>query len=187
MLKLVIPPRDYTIETPEGDVLFKQTEGGTLLLEHSLISLSKWEMKYEKPFLNHGNNRTQEESLYYIKCMTLNKNVSNDVYSSITNEDIEKVNAYIDSRQSATWFNERNNNTFGRKRGEVVTSELIYYWMTALNIPVEFEKWHLNRLITLIKICEIKQQNPKKMATKDVYARNRQLNEARRKRSGSKG
>lgn len=185
MLELVIPPREYTIETPEGDVLFGKTPGGTLLLEHSLISLSKWESKYKKPFLNNSEPKTKEESLYYIKCMTLNKGVSDDLYSSLTNSDIDKVNAYIDDSMSATWFNEESK---GRRRGNgVITSELIYYWMVALQIPIELEKWHINRLITLIKICEIKQQDPKKMKKSEILARNRKLNAARRKRTGSKG
>lgn len=185
MLELVIAPHEYTIETPEGDVLFGQTPGGTLLLEHSLISLSKWESKYKKPFLNKSEPKTKEESLYYIKCMTLNKGVSNDIYSSLTYSDIDKVNSYIDDSMSATWFSDE---TKRKGRGNsVITSELIYYWMVALQIPVEFEKWHLNRLITLIKICEIKQQDPKKMKKSEILARNKKLNAARRKRTGSKG
>ena len=95
------------------------------------------------------------------------------------------INEYIDDSHTATWFNERENNR--RHGGDVVTSELIYYWMIALQIPVKFEKWHLNRLITLIKICEIKQRDPKKMKKSDIFARNKKLNDARRKRSGSKG
>lgn len=185
MLKMVLEPREYIIETPEGDVLFKKTQGGTLLLEHSLISLSKWESKYKKPFLNRDEMKTREESLYYIKCMTLNKGLPDDIYSSLTDSDIMKINEYIDDSMTATWFNEdENRRHIGR---EIVTSELIYYWMIALNIPVEFEKWHLSRLITLVKVCEIKQRDPKKMKKSDIFARNKKLNDARRKRSGSKG
>lgn len=186
MLSLKIPPRENTIETPDGEILFVTTKGGTLNLEHSLISLSKWESKYKKPFLNRTEERTREESLYYIKCMTLNKDVSDDVYESITNIEINKVNEYIDDKMTATWFNE-NGPKSPKRNQEVVTSELIYYWMIALNIPVSFEKWHLNRLMTLIRVCEEKQKDPKKMKKSDIYARNRRLNAARRKRSGSKG
>lgn len=184
MLKIVLQPREYTIETPEGEVFFKTTSGGTLLLEHSLLSISKWESKYKKPFLSDGEQRSREESIYYIKCMSLNKDISSDIYDSITDADMVKINEYIEDPMTATWFNEENKK--GRSR-DVVTSELIYYWMVALNIPVQFEKWHLNRLITLIKICEIKQRDPKKMKKSDILARNRALNASRRKRSGSKG
>lgn len=184
MLKLILPPREYTIETPEGDVLFGHIDGATLLLEHSLISISKWESKYKRPFLSN-EEKTREESIYYVKCMTINKEFSDEIYNSLTNSDINKINEYISDDHTATWFNEREN---GRKRGgDVITSELIYYWMVALQIPVEFEKWHLGRLLTLIKICEIKQRDPKKMKKSEILARNKKLNEARRKRSGSKG
>lgn len=185
MLELEVPPREYIMETPEGEVLFKKTKGGTLLLEHSLISLSKWESKYKKPFLNDKEPKTKDESLYYIRCMTLNKSVNDDIYTFLTDSDINKVNEYIADSMSATWFGE--DKSFRKTRREIVTSELIYYWMIALNIPVEFEKWHLNRLITLIKVCEIKQRDPKKMKKSEILARNRQLNASRRKKSGSKG
>lgn len=185
MLELHLAPREYIIETPEGEVLFGETSGGTLLLEHSLISISKWEAKYKKPFLSNNEQKTREESLYYIKCMTLNKNIKDDIYNSITDADISKINEYIDDPMSATWFNEPKNSKRGNR--EIITSELIYYWMVALQIPVEFEKWHLGRLITLIKICEIKQRDPKKMKKSEIFARNKQLNDARRKRYGSKG
>lgn len=185
MLKLVLPPREYTIETPEGEVLFAKNDGATLLLEHSLISISKWEEKYKKPFLSNTEQKTREESIYYIKCMTLNKEFPDEIYNSLTNSDINTINEYIDDSHTATWFNERENNR--RRGGDIVTSELIYYWMIALQIPVKFEKWHLSRLITLIKICEIKQRDPKKMKKSDIFARNKKINDARRKRSGSKG
>ena len=185
MLKLVLQPREYTIETPEGDVLFGKSQGGTLLLEHSLISISKWESKYKKPFLSKNEEKSREESLYYVKCMTTNKVSSDDIYNLLTDSDIEKINSYIDDECSATWFSEDSNSK--RAGRDIITSELIYYWMIALQIPVEFEKWHLNRLITLIKICEIKQRDPKKMKKNEIFARNRKINEARRKRSGSKG
>ena len=184
MLELTLPPREYTIETPEGEVLFKSTPGGTLLLEHSLISLSKWEAKFKKPFLG-GEQKTREESIYYVKCMNLNKNINNDVYDLLSDADINKINEYIEDPMSATWFNESPNSRKSRK--EVITSEIIYYWMIALNVPVQFEKWHLNRLMSLIKVCEIKQRDPKKMKKNEILARNKKLNDARRKRSGSRG
>lgn len=185
MLELVLQPREYTVETPEGDVLLHKTPGGTLLLEHSLISISKWESKYKKPFMSKTEPKSKEESLYYIKCMTLNKNVSDDIYIGITDRDIDKINEYIDDSMTATWFTEDKSSRRGGR--EIVTSELIYYWMIALNIPVQFEKWHLNRLITLIKVCELKQRDPKKMKRNEIFARNTKLNEARLKQTGSRG
>ena len=186
MLELVIPPRENTIETPEGDVLFVNSPGGTLLLEYSLISVSKWESKYKKAFLNSSVPKTREESIYYIKCMSLNKNISDELYNSLTDSEIDQINKYIDDPMTATWFSEDKQKR-GRRSSEVITSELIYYWMVALQIPTEYEKWHLNRLMTLIRICEIKQQDPKKMKKSDIYARNRALNASRRKATGSRG
>ena len=184
MLELTLLPREYTVETPEGEVLFKSTKGVTLLLEHSLISISKWEAKFKKPFLNN-EQKTREESIYYVKCMNVNKNIPDDVYNLLSDDDINRINEYIEDPMSATWFNESQNSKKGRR--EVITSEIIYYWMIALNIPVEFEKWHLNRLMSLIKVCEIKQRDPKKMKKNEILARNKKINDARRKRSGSRG
>ena len=155
MLKLVLPPREYTIETPEGDLEFRTTPEATLLLEHSLISISKWEAKYKKPFLSSLEQKTREESLYYVKCMTLNKALSDDIYEMLTDEDIAKINEYIEDPRSATWFSDDAGSK--RRNRDIVTSELIYYWMVALQIPVEFEKWHLNRLITLIEVFNHKE------------------------------
>ena len=186
MLELVIPPRENIVETPEGDVLFKDTPGATLFLEHSLISVSKWESKYKKAFLNNRVQKTREESIYYIKCMSLNKNVSDDIYNALTDSEIDQINKYIDDPMTATWFSEDAQKN-RRPNRDIITSELIYYWMVALNIPTEYEKWHLNRLMTLIRICEIKQQDPKKMKRSEIYDRNRKLNAARKKATGSRG
>lgn len=187
MLELVIPPRENIIETPEGDVFFgEETQGATLFLEHSLISVSKWESKYKKAFLNNSIPKTKEESIYYVKCMSLNKNIPDNVYNNLTDLEIDKINKYIDDPMTATWFSEDKQKNRRRSR-DIITSELIYYWMVALNIPTEYEKWHLNRLMTLIRICEIKQQDPKKMKKSDIYERNRRLNASRRKATGSRG
>lgn len=184
MLELIIPPNEYTYENENGEVFFHKFAGGRLQLEHSLISLSKWESHYKKPFLDN-NEKTNEETLYYIKCMTINKNVDDVIYNFLSSEHMKKISDYISDSMTATTFSDDKRN---RPRGrEIVTSEIIYYWMVALQIPIKFETWHLNRLITLIRVCEIKQQPAKKMSKKDLYARNSKLNAARRKAHGSKG
>lgn len=155
----------------------------TLTLEHSLVSISKWESKWHKPFLS-DTSKTLEESIDYIKCMTITQNVDPIIYRFLSKDNFEKINAYIEDPMTASWVNEA-----GGKKGksETITSELIYYWMIALNIPVEFQKWHLNRLLMLIKICNAKNQPPKKMSKSEIMKRNRSLNAARRKASGSSG
>lgn len=150
-----------------------------LQLEHSLISISKWESKWCKPFLTK-KEKTIEETIDYIKCMTLTQNVKSDVYDHITQSDFQMVLDYINSPMTATTFSQ-NQQTGGNR--EIVTSELIYYWMIALNIPIdECQKWHLNRLITLIRVCEIKNNPGKKMSKKDIYKRQAAINAARRKK-----
>lgn len=181
MLQLTVPATEQWDEQKQE---FIQTREQTLQLEHSLVSLSKWESKWNKPFLTK-NAKTYEETLDYIKCMTITRNVDLNVYTCLTNRHIEAVNEYIQAPMTATTFTESQNKKYSR---EIVTSELIYYWMIALNIPVEeCQKWHLNRLLTLIKVCDIKNQPPKKMSKSAIMNRNAALNAARRKRLGSNG
>ena len=150
-----------------------------LQLEHSLITISKCESKWSKPFLTK-KEKTIEETIDYIKCMTLTQNVKSDVYDHITQSDFQMVLDYINSPMTATTFSQ-NQQTGGNR--EIVTSELIYYWMIALNIPIdECQKWHLNRLLTLIRVCEIKNNPGKKMSKKDIYKRQAAINAARRKK-----
>lgn len=180
MLEIVIPETEQWDEVNQE---FITSNRQILRLEHSLVSLSKWESKWKKPFLSN-KEKTYEETIDYIKCMTLTQNVNDTVYNLLDKDNIEKINKYIGDPMTATTFKEDPNKKGGR---EIITSELIYYWMISLNIPFECQKWHLNRLLTLIKVCGIKNQPPKKMSKKDVMNRNAALNAARRKQMNSRG
>src|SRR3954465_13321498 len=160
------------------------TQGGfELQLEHSLVSLSKWESEFEKPFLGKGD-KTAEEVLSYVRCMILTPNPPGDILQKFSKENLEAINTYIDRKMTATWFSEQPGAPGSR---EVITSELVYYWMTVFQIPFEFETWHLNRLFTLIRICNVKQAKPKKMSRAEVGRRNRELNAQRKAQLGTRG
>ena len=180
MLRITLPAIEQWDEEKQE---FIQTKGQTLQLEHSLVSLSKWESKWNKPFLAKGD-KTNEETLDYIKCMTITQSVDPDVYNGLTQEHIDQINKYIEAPMTATTFRELKQSKSNR---EVVTAELIYYWMIALNIPFECQKWHLNRLLTLIRVCNIKNSPPKKMGKRATISQYAQLNAARRKQHNSKG
>jgi hypothetical protein len=161
---------------------FKTSQDAVLQLEHSLVSLSKWESIYEKPFLGK-EAKTTEEVLGYIKCMTLNEDVPPDVYSRLSRSNIEDVNNYINAKMTATWFAERKQ----KPSQEVITAEVIYYWMVSMNIPLEFQNWHLNRLFTLIQVISLKNEPGKKLSKGELAARNRALNEQRRQQYNTRG
>ena len=180
MLRITIPAVEQWDEIKQE---FVSTKEQTLSLEHSLVSLSKWESKWCKAFLTK-QEKTLEETLDYIKFMTLTQNVDPEVYNYLTNGNISEINEYIEVPMTATYFSDEKTSKTSR---EQVTAELIYYWMIALNIPFECQKWHLNRLLTLIKVCNIKNQPPKKRSKKDIMSRNAALNAARRKQLNTKG
>ena len=180
MLELRIPGLEYfNEETCE----FTYYDDEIIELEHSLVSISKWESKWCKSFFSK-KEKTYEETLDYIKCMTITQNVKDEVYNRLTRDNVAEINKYIENPMTATHFYEDKNAKGGR---ETITSELIYYWMIALNIPFECQKWHLNRLLTLIRVCNIKNQPPKKMSKRDLMSRNAALNAARRQQFNSKG
>jgi hypothetical protein len=164
--------------------LFYNVKSQTISFEHSLVSISKWESKWHKPFLEKSE-KTEEETIDYIKCMTITPNVSDDVYVIISRSSsiLKQIKDYIDDPMTATTFSNIN----GPPNREIITSEIIYYWMTALNIPFECQKWHLNRLLTLIKVCNIKNSPSKKMPQKEAMSRQRSLNAARRRAHHSRG
>ena len=182
MLTLQIPPREFFDERKQEFINF---EGCSLQMEHSLISLSEWEAKWKKPFLNKPESRTNEELLDYFRCMTITKNVDPLAFKSLTQEHINTIVNYINDPMTATWFSEDGKPN--KRPTEVVTSELIYYCMIAQNMPFECRKWHLNRLLTLIRVCNVKNNPPKKMSKADIARRQRELNEQRKKKLGTKG
>lgn len=160
------------------------TQGGTILeLEHSLVSLSKWESKHEKPFLGH-DSKTSDEIIDYVKCMIVSSKIPEEIFPKLSIANIEEVYSYIDAKMTATWFSDQPGTPKSR---EIITAELIYYWMTVFNIPFECERWHLNRLFTLIRICNIKQSKPQKMSRSELAARNRALNAQRKAQLGTSG
>lgn len=183
MLEITLPALEHWDERKEEFVTYKKAL--TLQFEHSLISLSKWESKYCKPFLGN-DDKTDEELLDYIRFMTLTQNVQEDTYQRLltTPGVMKTIDEYINSPMTATTFVEDKGS---KKNGERITSELIYYWMIAHNIPDRFDKWHLNRLLTLVRVCNVKSQPERKMKPQDVNARNAALNAARKKQLNTKG
>jgi hypothetical protein len=179
MLQITVPGQEYWDTIKQQ---FVYTKEQTLQLEHSLVSLSKWESKWGKSFL-HSQDKTDEEILDYIRCMTITQNVKPEVYSRLSQDNIRDINDYINAPMTATTFSKDKG---GKRSREIVTAEVIYYWMVALNIPPQYEKWHLNKLITLIRVCEDK-NNPKKMSKKDIYSRNAAINARNRAKYKSKG
>lgn len=179
MLKLLIPGEEFWDEKKE---IFINSKESNLLLEHSLISLKRWEAKYKRPFLKEGDQKTPEELIDYIKMMTIAQPKSDLVYDIIANSPIllDQINKYLEDDMTATTFAVTDAGDQYNPKKTVITAEIIYYWMVSFNIPFECEKWHLNSLFTLIRVCAIKNQPPKKMTKREIYSRNRELNAKRK-------
>jgi len=187
MLSIYVPEQELYDPNKEE---FYTVKGATLQLEHSLLSISKWESKWHKPFLENVDSRSTEEVLDYIRCMVINPNIDQRLLSFLTEEDIKQITDYINDPMTATWFSDDNNKN-GKKKHEIITSEVIYYMMIAQNIPVEFQKWHINRLLTLIKVCVIKNEQTygksNKMSKSEILRSNQALNAKRRAMLHTKG
>lgn len=179
-LTITIPAQE---KYDEINNLFIQSEETTIRLEHSLVSISKWESKWQEPYL-HKETFTREQELDYIKCMTISQNVKDEVYENLTLKNYNDIKDYISNKMSATWFSEDKSSKPNR---EIVTSELIYFWMTNYGIYKECEKWHFNRLMNLIRICSIKNSPSKKMSRSEILNRNRALNAQRKAAMHTRG
>lgn len=180
MLILAVPGREvYNEETNE----FLQVPDAELHLEHSLLSVFRWEAIWKKPFLDRNKKKTTEELISYVECMCLDKKVNSAVFYNLGKEHWDAIAKYIDDEQTATWFSKSS----GASNRETLTAELIYYYMTAYNIPFECQKWHLSRLLVLLRICGIKNSPEKKMSTSNILSQNAKLNAARRKAMHTKG
>lgn len=184
MLEVVIPDQEYFDESTEQFVTVK---GAKLSLEHSLISISKWEMKWHKPFLG-DDPATEEQIRDYIRCMTINSNVDPEIYKHIPADEIERIEAYIRDPMTATWFSSSGRKGPIRRNRDVITNELVYSWMIEYQIPFDpCEKWHFERLMTLIRVRQERSKEPKKMSKRELAARNSALNAQRRAKLKSKG
>lgn len=182
MLTINIP--EVELYDEESSTFFK-SPGATLLLEHSLVSLSKWEAIHGKPFLD-GNTKTTAETRSYVGCMNLAPVPSEAIYKRLSDEDVNAIADYIDSKQTATWFRE---DPYARPSTEIITNEIIYYWMIAHSIPESYQYWHLNKLLTLIKVCNEKNKPAKrsKMGSRDMATSRSMLNKQRKTEMGTTG
>lgn len=187
MLILKLEGEEDWDEVQEKFVYSDQAE---IKLEHSLVSINKWESKYHVPFLGREHEKTPEEFIDYIRFMSLSKNITDDIIRRIitSKEHLESIKAYMDDPMTATTFSKRQQAQARiNQGGEYITAELIYYWMVALQIPFECEKWHINKLLTLIQVCNLKNAPPKKMSQSEIHAQNKALNAARRAKYHTKG
>lgn len=179
MLQIVVPAYEGFDEATNTFIPYREVK---FSLEHSLVSLSKWESKWHKPYLTA--DKTTEEVIDYIRCMTITQNVPDDVYSRLTPQNINDIIKYIDDPMTATTFREDKN---ARKNRDIITAEVIYYMMFASGVPKECEKWHLNKLFTLLHVIGEKNAPPKKMSKREILSRNKALNDARRAKLKTKG
>lgn len=186
MLEIVIPDKN-DLYNEVTDEFLPPIKGAKLQLEHSLISLHDWEARWHKPFLGK-NEKTYDEIIDYIRCMTIApKNVDQRIYQYIPKKEFKRIIDYINDPMTATWFSDHTNMLGPKNRRETVTAEIIYYWMVTSGIPYECRKWHLNQLLTLIKVISLKNAPEKKMSSQEAAAYRAAQNKARRAKYNSKG
>lgn len=179
MLTLVVNSKEFFDDTTQTFIVVDKQ---TLNLEHSLISISRWESKWMKPYLSK-NQKTKEEITDYICCMSINRDISSEVVQSLSQKQLKQIDEYIRAPMTATTFAKDGSPPSNR----IITSEVIYGQMVSLNISFECQKWHFNRLMTLIQVCALQNQQPKKMSKGELNSRNRQLNQARRAQHNTRG
>ena len=179
MLTITIPACEYYDSLNNRFHYSKEQE---IVIEHSLVSISKWEQKFKVPFL--GRQLSGSEFIEYVKCMTITKNVDPLVYNAMTKQNIEDIKAYMEDPMTATWFSKMRSRTHS---GKAITNELVYYWMFALNIPIDCQKWHFNRLTTLIRVCSEENAPKEKMSQAETAAYYAKLNAERKKKWGTTG
>lgn len=180
MLTIVVPDSEMYDERRQE---FIYTKGRVIQMEHSLIAISRWESKWCKPFFDKKEQKTNEEVIDYIRCMTITQNVDPNIFYALSSENQKQIDEYINAKMTATTLPKEK----GSNSREIVTSELIYYWMIALNIPMECQRWHINRLLTLIGVCNVKNSPGKKMSKREIMSRNAAVNAARRRQWNTKG
>lgn len=180
MLAIQVP----LTETFNDDTqLFEVSESFELRLEHSLASLSKWEQSFEKPFLG-SDDKSPEETLAYVMLMVVNPNFPPEIFARLSEENFKDINQYINAKMTATWFREDKNQRPGR---DIITAEVIYHWMIHYNIWLDAENWHLNKLLTLIRVCNEKAKTPTKRSKRDMIAERQKLNAERLVKYGTRG
>ena len=183
MLRLLIPDQDFWDPIKEK---FISVKGANVELEHSLASVSKWEAKWHIPFHDERKKKTTEQNIDYIRCMCLTDDVDPKVFNYLTEQNVKDVMSYIEDSATATWFNDTANKRRGKK--EIITAEIIYYWMTAYNIPENYQFWHLNKLMTLLRVCAEKNNvDNKKTNSSQLAAQRRALNAARKSKYHTRG
>ena len=180
MLTIIVPETELYDEQKNEFIQIKEQ---TLVLEHSLVSIAKWESKWKKSYLS-SKNKTYDETIDYIKCMTITKNVNPLIYKSLNRKALESIQKYINDPMTATYFSEKDNRPAGPS---IITAEIVYYWMISLGVPMECQKWHFNRLIALIKVCNIKNNPGKRMSSREILTRNQALNEERKRKYNTRG
>lgn len=181
MLEVIIPASELYDDKNNEFIYTKETK---LKLEHSLISLKKWESKWHKPFLT--TDKSYEELIDYIKCMTIEPIKDEIVYKAIPRSTFYIIIDYIKDPMTATWFSKASEDKLKSNKKETITNEIIYYWMIELGIPFECQKWHINQLLTLIKVIQLKSSSSK-MSKKDEKTQRDMLNKQRRMKYKSRG